>query len=121
MIDDYIKVFAQYIHNTDGDLDGQDSGWAFGTAFGHKKVKKPGSWQVKYVKAVLGRDAWLDALPDSDRYSGKTGIKSHEVVVSYALRKNVIFSLDYYQSNYYGNWKAHATDHIVQGDVLIKF
>jgi len=120
-IDEYLSVFAQFIHNIDDTLTDNESGWAFGTAFGHKKVKNPGSWQVKYIKAVLGRDAWLDALPDSDRYGGKTGVKSHEVVVSYALRKNVILSLDYYQSNYYGSWKAHSTDHIVQGDVLIKF
>jgi len=120
-IDERIALFGQFIHNIDDNLEDQENGWAFGVKFGHKKVKNPGSWQIKYIKAVLGRDAWLDTFPDSDRFGGKTGIKSHEVALTYGLMKNVFLGLDYYQSNYYGSWKAHTTDHIVQGDVLVKF
>lgn len=120
-IDDRIALFGQYIHNIDDHLTDNESGWAFGVKFGHSKVKDPGSWEVKYIKAILGRDAWLDTLPDSDRFGGKTGIKSHEVALTYALMKNVFLGLDYYKSNYYGSWKAHSVDHIFQADVLVKF
>ena len=70
--------------------------------------------------AELGKDAWLDALPDSDRYDpGRTDIKSHEVVLKYALKKNIILGLDYYNSDRIKSSKNR--DQLIQADVVFKF
>lgn len=119
-IDERIAFFGDFVHNVDDDIvkDGR-TGLAFGMKLGNKKVKKPGNWQLKYIKAKLGKDAWLDTFPDSDRFGGKTDIESHEVAFNYALRKNVIFGVDYYKS-----WSMSDPDdieHLVQADLLFKF
>lgn len=113
-----VAVFGDYVHNLSNDVD-EDSGWALGCKVGAKKVKKSGQWQGKYIYARLGRDAFPDTFPDSDRYGGRTDVKSHEVVFSYALNKNIILSLDYYQSNFI---KADSNkEQVAQADILFKF
>jgi hypothetical protein len=47
---------------------------------------------------MLGKDSVYDMLPDSDRYSGKTGIRSHEGSLNYGLGKNVWLGFDVYRS-----------------------
>jgi len=122
--DERIAVFGDFVHNFDDEVigDTKTTGWAVGGKFGHKKVKKPGSWQMKYIYAVLGADAWPDAFPDSDRgFGGDTDIQSHEVAWKYALRKNVSLGLDYYQSRHYATRATKDTEHIVQADIALKF
>jgi hypothetical protein len=125
-IDDRIAFFADWIHNFDDEVigDQKTTGWAFGSKFGHKKVKNPGSWQLKYIYAVLGADSWPDAFPDSDRgFGGETDIQSHEVAWKYALRKNVTLGLDYYQSRHYADSGSRRddTEHLIQADIALKF
>ena len=112
-----LALFADTIFNYSADTD-EDFGFAFGLKFGDKSVSKPGSWQFKYIKAKLERDAWLDTFPDSDRFDGMTNVKSHEFVLSYALMKNVVLGLDYYYST-----ELSGTDeqHVGQFDVVMKF
>ncbi|MEW5895608.1 MAG: putative porin [Candidatus Omnitrophota bacterium] len=117
-IDDRIALFGDYIQNISEGVQ-EDSGWAAGIKFGHAKIKEPKSWQAKYLYAVLEKDAWLDTYPDSDRYSGKTNMKGHEVVFEYALKKNVTLGLDYYRSDVESG--SSNVEHLVQADVAIKF
>ncbi|MCA9408524.1 MAG: putative porin, partial [Candidatus Omnitrophica bacterium] len=96
-IDERIAVFGDFIHNMDGA--DQKNGWASGVKFGNAKIKEKGQWQGKYTYVWLGKDAFPDTFPDSDRYGGATDVKSHEFALEYALLKNIIFGVDYYYSN----------------------
>ena len=118
-IDERIAVFGDYVQNVTSAVTEQDVGWAMGLKMGHKKVKDPGSWQLKFQHVVLGKDAFIDAFPDSDRLGGKTNVKSNEVILEYALKKNVILGLDYYQNDKYKG--SEDLDHLVQVDLLVKF
>ena len=117
-IDERIALFADYIMNVDSSVQ-QRHGWALGTKFGNKKVKDPGSWQLKYQFVNLQKDAFLDTFPDSDRNGGGTDVRSHEVALEYALKKNVILGVDYYQTDWIK--KASDTDHLLQLDLMVKF
>lgn len=113
-----ISMFGDYINNISKKVD-EDTGWAVGVKFGDEKVKKKGQWQGKYIYTNLQKDAFLDTFPDSDRYGGSTDIKSHEVIFSYGLQKNVILGVDYYNSD---RIKAISNqEHLLQTDILFKF
>ncbi len=116
-LDERIAVFGEYVSNPDPDK--ENTGWITGVKWGHKKVKNPKSWQAKYMYANLGKDAWFESFPDSDRYGGNTDIKSHEFTVKYALMKNLTFGLDYYYSDYIKG--TQNAEQLVQADVVIKF
>jgi polyhydroxyalkanoate synthesis regulator phasin len=114
---DSLKVFGEYVNNLDV-TDGAD-GFSLGFQLGNDKVEKWGDWQFRYVYAMLGRDAVLDVLPDSDRYGGKTGIRSHEGSLTYGLGKNTSFGLDIYRS-----WSiigTQAPETLFQVDWNMKF
>lgn len=122
--DERIAFFGDYIHNLDNTMIKSGlNGWAFGFKFGNKKVSDPGTWQFKYIKAVLGKDAFLDTFPDSDRYGGGTDIYSNECILEYALKKNIILGLDYYNSRGWSstNTNRKKTDHLLQADLVLKF
>ncbi len=112
-----VAVFGECVNAVDPD--DENTGFAAGVKFGSKEVSNPGTWQFKYIYAELGKDAWLDAFPDSDRYGGKTNIKSHEFVLQYALNKNVIFGLDYYYSDILEG--TSAQQNLFQADLNLKF
>lgn len=119
-LDQRIAFFGDFIRNLDNNnIKDNLTGHAFGIKIGNKKVKKTGQWQLKYIKAKLGRDAWLDTFPDSDRLGGKTNVESHEIVLKYALKKNVFFGLDYYKSWSMSNRKDK--DNLIQADLMFKF
>jgi hypothetical protein len=126
--DNRIAIFADFIENFDDDhpLVGKTTGWAFGAKLGHKKVKDKNQWQFKYIKAVLGEDAWVDAFPDADRgFGGETNVLSHEFIFNYGLAKNVTLGLDYYKNVRYSKALSGETDgnteHIIQADLIFKF
>lgn len=116
-IDERIAVFGNFIVNPDPSE--QNIGWAVGLNFGNKKVQAAKQWQIKYQYVYLGKDAFPDAFPDSDRYGGRTDVKSHEVALTVGLMKNVTFGVDYYMSNRIK--AASNTEHVVQGDLVVKF
>jgi hypothetical protein len=91
-------IFGDFVYNYSPKLKHSRSGWDAGFKFGHEKVGDWGQWQAKFLYARLGRDAWLDIFPDSDRYSGKTNMKSFEAIYEFGLGKNASISLDYYYS-----------------------
>ncbi len=117
-IDERIAFMGDFIHNVDPTEERND-GWAAGMKFGNKAVKEAKQWQAKYLFVRLGADAFPDFLPDSDRYGGETGIRSHEVIFDYGLNKNVTLGLDYYYSARIKRDANH--EQLVQTDVNFKF
>jgi hypothetical protein len=116
-IDDRIAVFADAIKNVDSNDD--EFGWAAGLVFGHKKVANKGQWQGKYQYSYLGKDAWYDSFPDSDRNGGATDSKGHEFILEYGLNKNVSLGLDYYNDDRIKAAKNRIQ--LIQADLNFKF
>lgn len=112
-----LKFFSEYVNNLA--VSDKSSGFSLGFQLGKEKLEKWGDWQVRYIYAMLAKDAVLDVLPDSDRYKGKTGMRSHEGVINFGLGKNTFLGLDVYRSwSLVGN-KAPET--LVQADWNMKF
>ena len=99
-----LKLFGEYVNNLD--VSTKASGFSAGFQFGNEKIEKWGDWQFRYLYAMLGKDAVLDVLPDSDRYGGKTAMRSHEAALSFGLGKNTYLALDAYRSERVGMAKA---------------
>ncbi|MFA5351016.1 MAG: putative porin [Candidatus Omnitrophota bacterium] len=117
-----LKFFGEYVNNLD--VSDKNTGFSLGFQLGNEKIEKWGDWQFKYIYAMLGKDAVLDILPDSDRYSGKTGIRSHEGSFGYGLGKNVWLSLDVYRSwgiNGINGSKGAQPETLAQVDFNMKF
>ncbi len=112
----WMGLFAEYIKNSDPDK--KNEGALAGFALGDKKVKKCGQAQIKYNYRHLESDAWLDIFPDSDSYSGETGIRGHEFVLKVGLAKNVTLGFDYYNTK---QIEGAKTKEILQTDLVIKF
>ncbi len=92
----YLALFGEYVQNINSTVKSDNTGYMLGFKFGAEKVENFGDWQFRYNYAMLGKDAVLDILPDSDRYGGKTGIRSHEGMFDFGLGKNTWLGLDYY-------------------------
>lgn len=113
-----LKFMGEYVNNLAAP--NKNTGFALGVRTGNEKIEKWGDWQLKYIYAMLGKDSVLDATPDSDRYSGKTGMRSHELELQYGLGKNTFLGVDVYRSwNIAGGAKAPET--LVQIDWNMKF
>ncbi|MBN2830762.1 MAG: putative porin [Candidatus Omnitrophica bacterium] len=113
-----LKFLGEYVNNLAAP--DKNSGFSLGFKMGNSKIEKWGDWQIKYIYAMLEKDAVLDVLPDSDRLGGKTGMRSHEVELQYGLGKNTFLGLDVYRSwNIKGGAKAPET--LVQLDWNMKF
>ena len=90
----YLSIFGEYVDNIA--VADRNTGYMGGFKVGAEKIAAFGDWQFRYNYAMLGRDAVLDILPDSDRYAGKTGIRSHEGMFDFGLGKNTWLGLDCY-------------------------
>ncbi|HBR14489.1 MAG TPA: hypothetical protein DD723_02965 [Candidatus Omnitrophica bacterium] len=112
-----LAVFGDFIHNFDPE--GKAGGWAAGVKLGDKKVVGPRQWQLKYQYSYLGKDAFPDIFPDSDRYGGATDTAGHEVVFEYGLMKNVALGIDYYQDHRIMGTKN--PNKLIQADINFKF
>lgn len=112
----YFALIAEYNEACDPDSD--NSAYMLGFKLGHKKVKKPGRWQLKYMYKELEKDAFVDFTSDSDFYGGDTGAKGHEVAFKYALRKKVILGLDYYNTKPIDGGNK---EELLQIDMVYKF
>ncbi|MDD5668501.1 MAG: putative porin [Candidatus Omnitrophica bacterium] len=86
-----LAFFGEYYNNLAAPA--KNNGFASGFGFGNEKVDEWGKWQVQYVYSMLEKDSVLDTLPDSDRYSGKTGIRGNKVSFQYGLGKNTWLQL----------------------------
>ncbi|MBL8014098.1 MAG: putative porin [Candidatus Omnitrophica bacterium] len=112
-----LAFFGDYIQNLDPD--DNETGWAAGLKFGDSKVVGRNQWQVKYQYSSLGKDAFLDAFPDSDRLGGVTDTKGHEWTLEYGLAKNVVVGLDYYLDDRILG--THNRQTLIQADLNLKF
>lgn len=112
-----LKIFGEYVNNLA--VSKKNTGFSLGFQFGNEKVEKWGDWQVRYIYAMLGKDSVLDVLPDSDRYTGKTGIRSHEGIFTFGLAKNTFLAFDVYRSWSLVGSKAPET--LIQADWNMKF
>ena len=116
---EYVKNVASNKFSSPKDEIPDSTGWGFGALIGDKKVDARAKWQFKYMLIVLGKDAWPDFLPDSDRLSGKTDSRGHKATIEYGLTKNSSIALTYYQSKRIQT--ADAQEHLVQADLNFRF
>ena len=114
-----LKFFGEYVNNLA--VSNKNSGFSTGFQFGNAKIEKWGDWQVRYIYAMLEKDAVLDILPDSDRYSGKTGIRSHEGILTFGLGKNTNLGIDVYRSWNIVGTSTKAPETLLQVDWNMKF
>lgn len=114
-----VNVFGQFISS---DADNDNKGWLAGIRFG-RSIKKLWDWQFRYSYRYLEKDAWLDFLPDSDAYGGKTNAKGHEVRFNLGLHKNVVFAIDYYNMRKidYAPGETDEPENVLQVDMNFKF
>lgn len=112
-----IGVFGEYANNPDPDK--QNTGWLVGGYMGNPSVGGKGQWKITGSYRSLGKDAWLDSLPDSDFYGGATDVKGYETMMEYGIAKNVVLALDYYRSERIKTTKAPET--VFQTDINFKF
>ncbi|MGE5197204.1 MAG: putative porin [Deltaproteobacteria bacterium] len=120
----YLALFGEYVANIDSSVTEDNTGYMFGFKFGNEKIEKWADWQCRYNYAMLGKDSILDILPDSDRYGGKTGMRSHELMFDWGLGKNTWLGLDYYYGwQLPGNFKQTQTKpaSVFQVDWNMKF
>ncbi|MEK6714989.1 MAG: putative porin [Candidatus Omnitrophota bacterium] len=96
----------------------KNQAWRAGIAIG-KKVKGIGDWRLLGQYSRIAADALFDAFPDSDFDGGGTNAKGWEVLFDYGLAKNVVFSLDYYNTEPIVGSKV--TEQVVQTDLVFKF
>lgn len=115
----YISFFGEYVHN----LPSAKNGYLGGLKLGYEKVSNAGQWQMRYFYTMLATDAWLDIFPDSDRYGGRTGIRGHELLLTYGLGKNWSLDLDYYRTDLTTTHAdiAAKTENLFQADLNFKF
>jgi hypothetical protein len=114
-----LRFFGEYVNNLAAP--DKNTGFSTGFQFGNAKVEKWGDWQLRYIYAMLEKDAVIDVTPDSDRYSGKTGMRSHELALTYGLGKNTFLGVDVYRSWNIVGTSTKAPETLVQVDWNLKF
>ncbi len=102
----------------------KNTGFAAGFGLGNEKVDDWGKWQFQYVYSMLEKDSILDTLPDSDRYTGKTGIRGHKGSFQFGLGKNTwlqfaVFRFENINMSLPTTRRAPTT--VVQADWNMKF
>jgi hypothetical protein len=120
----YLAVYGDYANNlSTGE---GDNAWLVGAKFGHKKVKKPGQWQLAYDYRDIESNATVDVFPDSDFYGTGTGAYGHNVRAQYGVAKNTVVAAEWYYTTRHALNSGFANDHntnrsILQLDCKVKF
>lgn len=114
-----LKVFGEYVNNLAAPA--KNTGFALGFQLGNAKIEKWGDWQFRYIYGMLEKDSVIDVTPDSDRYGGKTGMRSYEGILSYGLGKNTFLAVDMYRSWNIMSPSAKSPETLVQVDWNAKF
>ena len=105
------SIFADWVSNSDS-VTNEDIGYLVGA-----KVSN-GPWSIKYSYADLEQNAWPDILPDADRFNGYTGIKGHEIILTYKIMHNVALDIDYYAVK---SDLINIDQNLLQLDLNVKF
>lgn len=87
-----LNFFGDYVVNMDPDRN--RTGWAAGLKLG--KAKAAGSWDFRWYYRVVGKDAVVGSLTDSDFALGMTDSKGHEFNFTYALATNWVVAFSYF-------------------------
>jgi hypothetical protein len=111
----FARVVGDMVYNPDS----EDTGYLVGLAAGRPTVKATGSWQFQYNWRRLETDAFLDMFPDSDFYSGATGVSGHEFILNYGIGGDFILGLDYYRADKIAG--GDDTRDLLQVDMVAKF
>lgn len=114
-----IAVFGQYAYNPQPS--DENKAWMAGVYMGNAKVSNKGAWKMTLAYKSLGRDAWLDVLPDSDFYGGSTDSKGYEGIFEYGLAKNITLSVDYYYTQRKSSLSDPLGESVIQTDINWKF
>ncbi|MFA7677632.1 MAG: putative porin, partial [Candidatus Omnitrophota bacterium] len=118
----YASLTGEYIHALKPEKN--ENGFIAGFKVGNKDIKEFGNWQFGYYYRRLEADCWLDALPNSDTYSGDTNTKGHTWFLGYGLGKNALFNLTCYYAQPIKNINSMSTEAkqiVVQSDFIVKF
>ena len=105
------SLFMDQVSNGDTST-GEDRGYLIGAK------TSSGPWSLKYSYADLEQNAWPDIFPDSDRLGGLTGIKGHEIALSYKIMSNVAIDFDYYSVD---DELKDGNQKLLQVDLKVKF
>ena len=114
-----VGLFGEYTMNPSPDS--KNTAWMTGAYIGNSKVNGWKTWKATFAYKSLAKDAWLDIFPDSDFYSGATGVKGKEGILEIGLAKNMSFALDWYTTRRVGSTVAKAPEHLIQYDFNWKF
>lgn len=112
-----LSAFGELVINANQSSNNQ--GGIVGVKFGNKKINKAKKWQSKISYRYLASDAWIDAFPDSDSYSGGTNIEGLELIIKYGISKKTWFGFDLYTMNKINETRNNQT--LVQFDINTKF
>ena len=111
-----VTVMADFVTNTAADS--LETGWLVGMHLG--KVKKPGSWALRYIYREIKKDAAVGLFADSDFRGGGTDARGHEMGGSLQLADNTTFNVSYF-ANTIGLAAAEEDFGRLQVDVQLKF
>jgi hypothetical protein len=114
-----IAVFGEFAYNPQPK--DENKAWMAGVYMGNAKVSSKGAWKMAWAYKSLGKDAWLDALPDSDFYGGSTDTQGYEGIIEYGLAKNITLGIDYYHTQRKSSLSAPQAESIIQTDINWKF
>ena len=113
-----VSLIGEYALNTAAEGSNENDAWRAGVELG-KKVKERNDWRILGQYSYIQADAFYDGFGDGDFNSGGTNAQGFEILLDYALWKNVILSLDYYNTESISG--AQTDDQVIQSDVLFKF
>jgi polyhydroxyalkanoate synthesis regulator phasin len=114
----FAAIFSEYEKNTDAPST-EDTGYVYGIKFGHEKIAKLNDWLFMARYEKLEQNAWLDFLPDSDTYDGRTNVRGTKFQLQYGLMKNVWATTTYFDSKMLSG--GAQTDKRFQFDLNWKF
>ena len=116
-----IAVFGEYTEN-DWGPDKENDAWAAGMVLGNHKIKNMGDWQLQFTYARLERDAFPDVFPDSDRYSGATGVAGYSGSLKVGLAQNANLAFEIHRNERIRVGPGQEfPENLYQFDVNVKF
>jgi hypothetical protein len=113
-----VTVFGNYATNIAAT--GSNNAYLVGTRLG--KARDPGSWQFRYQYKMLQADSVFAVFTDSDFGGGGTDSKGHEFNLAYALMKNWVVALTYFDNDVNISDPSNKQDYErIQFDLKFKF
>jgi len=112
-----VTVMGDFVANSAAD--DLNDGWLIGIRAG--QVKKPGSWDFRYIYREVEKDAVVGIFTDSDFRGGGADAKGHEIGGGCQIADNMKFSATYF-INGIGLEDEETTDFDrLQVDLQLKF